>query len=289
MINIAKTEPTLDKLIQEIDKLVYYQDEPFGSTSIFAGFSVMKLPRQFGVIVTLDGQGADEIVGGYNYYIPIFLRERISKPIEFLRELVEINRLNNDFKIIVRPFLASFISPFAEKVLSNGKTKFLFGKSEYFPSQGEERKVYNQLNKRLKVNVFEELQTLLRYADRNSMANSIEARVPYLDHRLVEFSLNIPSTYKIHSGWNKYISRRAFSNLMNKEIVWRKDKLGFPTPETNWFYDETFKEFSSEICNSSKLLKELNVIPRSYINSVQQLNLRWRIINLAIWEKVFNL
>ncbi|MHB1657606.1 MAG: asparagine synthase (glutamine-hydrolyzing) [Burkholderiales bacterium] len=280
-----KTEPTLDKLINEIEELVYYQDEPFNSTSIFASFSVMKLPRKVGVKVLLDGQGADEITGGYNYYIPIFLKERLSNPIEFLREFTKIFRLNNDFIHVMR----AFFTPLSEKIILKEKLKYLFRKQECLLSEGERMKDFSQVNKRLKDDIFGNLQSLLRYSDRNSMANSIESRVPYLDHRLVEFAMSIPSAYKIHNGWNKYISRMAFSNNINNKIAWRKDKIGFATPEKIWFNDKIFKEFATKTCKNSKLLKELNIVSRLNINDVKLSFLKWRIINLSIWEKVFNL
>ncbi len=282
LINIQTTPNVID-LINEIEKLVYYQDEPFNSTSIFASFSVMKLPSKFGVKVLLDGQGADEITGGYNSYIPIFLKERLFYPVDFFREIIKINKLNNKLIHFIRPFL-----PFGEQILAKNKIKVLFGNQNYFNYKQEKKRNFNRLNARLNDDIFGNLQSLLRYSDRNSMANSIECRLPYLDHRLVEFAMGIPSVYKIHNGWNKYISRIAFSNIVNNKIIWRKDKIGFATPEKMWLNDERLAKYASNICKNSKFLRELNIVSRKNINEINFLFIKWRIINLAIWEKCFN-
>src|SRR6185437_4774710 len=78
------------------------------------------------------------------------------------------------------------------------------------------------------------LPELLRYEDRSSMAFSIESRVPFLDHPLVEFVLSLLTAYKIHAGWSKFVERRAGDDLVPSEIVWRRDKLGFATPQQTW-------------------------------------------------------
>jgi len=85
------------------------------------------------------------------------------------------------------------------------------------------------------------LPALLRYEDRLSMAFSIESRVPFLDHRLVELSFALPDSVKRHAGWSKYGLRRALESLpdvpLPRSVVWRRDKKGFPTPVGNWLRD----------------------------------------------------
>ena len=81
------------------------------------------------------------------------------------------------------------------------------------------------------------MHELLRYEDRNSMAFSIESRVPFLDHRLLEYSLSLPDDWKINEGWMKYILRKSAEPFLPKEVVWRKDKKGFVTPQKVWFLE----------------------------------------------------
>jgi asparagine synthase (glutamine-hydrolysing) len=78
------------------------------------------------------------------------------------------------------------------------------------------------------------LQQLLRYEDRNSMRFGIESRAPFTDYRLVEYALNMPPAYKIHNGWTKYILRMSLKAHVPEQIIWRRDKIGFQTPEKDW-------------------------------------------------------
>ena len=94
------------------------------------------------------------------------------------------------------------------------------------------------LNNRLKHDCNNGLINLIHYADRRSMMYSIEARLPFMDYRLVEFTAKIPAVYKIHNGWTKYFARLAFDEKLPNEITWRKDKMGWPTPTRFWLNGE---------------------------------------------------
>jgi asparagine synthetase B (glutamine-hydrolysing) len=83
-----------------------------------------------------------------------------------------------------------------------------------------------------------QLQQLLRYADRNAMAHSVETRLPYLSHELVEFSFSLPDHYKMENGWPKYLLRKAFDKQIPDKITWRKNKVGFETPENKFLQTE---------------------------------------------------
>ena len=87
-----------------------------------------------------------------------------------------------------------------------------------------------------------DLQVLLRYADRNSMAHSREVRIPFLYHELVEYAFSLPSTCKIHLGWTKWILRKSFADLLPTEICWRKEKVGYEPPQKKWMENGLIKE-----------------------------------------------
>jgi asparagine synthase (glutamine-hydrolysing) len=101
------------------------------------------------------------------------------------------------------------------------------------------------------------LNELLRYSDRNSMANSIEVRLPFLFHELVEFVFSLPNDYLIRGGWNKAILRHAMNNKLPDEIIWRKDKVGYEPPQKQW---ETDKFYKDKIENSKDVLKKAGII-----------------------------
>ena len=93
---------------------------------------------------------------------------------------------------------------------------------------------------------------MLRFADRNSMAHSREVRLPFLNHNLVEFLFTLPSHYKIHNGWTKYILRKSAEDILPKEITWRVDKIGYEPPQKKWMENPIMKD----LVNESMLLLE---------------------------------
>jgi asparagine synthase (glutamine-hydrolysing) len=128
------------------------------------------------------------------------------------------------------------------------------------------------------------LPHLLKYEDRNSMWYGIEARLPFIDYRLVELGLNIKPAYKIKNGWSKNISRIATRNLLPMEIRWRKNKFGFESPNKQWLSDTDFFRkdiMDSDIVNS---LSSRNNIEKQ-LGDESKL---WRLFSIAKWEKIFN-
>lgn len=110
--------------------------------------------------------------------------------------------------------------------------------------------VYDVVRPNLNLRLWQDLTKysipqLLHYEDRNGMAFSLESRVPYLDYRLVDYVMDIPAIYKIYNGWTKYIFRIAVKDILPETILWRKDKLGFSTPEKKWLLngENPFKSF----------------------------------------------
>ncbi|MBW7954180.1 asparagine synthetase B, partial [Candidatus Dojkabacteria bacterium] len=137
---------------------------------------------------------------------------------------------------------------------------------------------------------------LLRYEDKNSMRFSVEGRVPFLDHVLVEYILTLPVDQKIKNGWNRYVYRNALVGFLPKEIEKRRKKVGFTTPESDWMRqkaDRIIKEFSSEEFSSLGLFSQKKVIAEFKAwaegrNSSDPL-LFWRILNVHLWAKIYNI
>jgi len=248
--------PKGEELFEDFDRLIYHLEYPFQSASCYASWRVYKLAKQNGVTVTLDGQGADEILGGYyNYMYPYLLIEDIArldlkKIISDLRGLKKIfhysfyqqitvlmkkiiissaavQRMYHKYRLPKNAFLdENFIKAGFENSYIRGKkagTDKLRGKKSFY---------YLQKN-----NVENLLVSLLRIADRTSMAHSVEARVPFLDHRLVEFTLALPTDLKIYRGTTKYIYRQAMKNILPESIRTRIDKLGFVTAQEKWLFE----------------------------------------------------
>ena len=136
------------------------------------------------------------------------------------------------------------------------------------------------------------LKALLRYEDRNSMRFSIESRVPLADdHNLIEYVFKIPSSYKIYQGWSKNLLREAVKNKLPKKITWRKDKIGFMTPEHTWLQDnkdEIKKYFTKDLNEYLDVDKFINEFDENLKNPTDKKHI-WRFINFAVWKKVYNL
>jgi asparagine synthase (glutamine-hydrolysing) len=124
------------------------------------------------------------------------------------------------------------------------------------------------------------LPTLLKYEDKNSMANSIESRLPFLDYRFVENAVSYNPTFKINDGWSKFILRKATEEYLPKEIGWRRNKRGFESPR-NWIDNQ---EFFMPVIKDSRILKAIT----NKIDSNLSNDIIWRLFSIAIWEKEFN-
>jgi asparagine synthase (glutamine-hydrolysing) len=267
--------PNSEQIIEDLENLLWHQEEPFGTASIYAQYCVMRLAKENNVTVLLDGQGADEYLAGYHsYYRPFFYELRKNYPkisesqYQSYLALQNANLVNEvlkkDFKYFVRSKIPGILK--VGKNLSNyyshKKTSF-FSEDFYhahIKNNGIPYKYPKSLNEALYHNMFQgELQTLLRFCDRNSMAHSREIRLPFLSHELVEFVFSLPSFFKINEGWTKWIMRSAFSHLLPHEIVWRKDKIGYEPPQSNWLEN---KQVQEKIYDSKNILYQKNIISK---------------------------
>lgn len=228
--------PSPDEFFHNLDTLLWHQEEPFGGTSIYAQWLVLKKARESGVTVMLDGQGGDEQLSGYRKFYIFYLVELLKsrkyeklfwESFKFFSSIEILKTLN--FKSGLRYF-----SP-GKKLLGVDN---LFG--EDFKQRFKDRELkfgyHGSLGHRIKEDLFRfSLPVLLRYEDKNSMAHSVETRLPLLDYRLVEKLASYPLTQKMRNGWTKYVLRNAMKGILHEKVRLRKTKLGFDTPEDQWF------------------------------------------------------
>jgi asparagine synthase (glutamine-hydrolysing) len=220
---------------RDLPRLLSMQDEPFGSLSIYAQYRVMELASR-SVKVVLDGQGADEQLGGYLAYLGSYLGGllRGRHLSTALSEAAGSYRLHGGF---FRDALDQVLVRNQRRCLLRGDAPTV---SRYTGS----------LDEVLKREIMAtNLPALLHYEDRNSMAFSIESRVPFLDHRVVEYLATLPLNQKIRNGVTKYILRKAIRGLVPEAIRCRMDKMGFVTPEEVWM-KESLRPFVLEILTS---------------------------------------
>ncbi len=253
--------PSGKDLFEVLPKIVWHQDQPSAGPGLYSQWHVMK-EAQGRVKVLLDGQGGDELLGGYHTYFGPFLssltqdfikNKQLATIFSILRSLRRIRRLTS--QPAIRPYLKlhlpwpirAFMSRarrLARRVkMNNGGNQPPILHPDFvdavkgrtlireYPVQFDDA-LNNTLYWQL---VSQSIPALLHYEDRNSMAFSIEARTPFLDYRLVEFCLGLPYELKIREGITKFILRKSLKHDLPKEIIGREDKKGYPTPMARWF------------------------------------------------------
>ena len=216
----AYVEPSPDRLRADLLDLVWAQDEPFGSLSIYAQYCVMRRAAE-SVTVVLDGQGADEQLAGYLAYQGTYLSTlaRRGRSVRFVEEALGTLRHHRGF----------FANAIRQLVVRRGRRGLLrVDAPPVHRYAGDLDRVL------LQETTVTNLPALLHYEDRNSMHFSIEARVPFLDYRVVEYLASLPLDQKLRRGVTKYALRRAIKGLVPEAIRCRMDKMGFVTPEEVW-------------------------------------------------------
>ncbi len=302
----ARTEPHFifpkaEDLFEEMKALIWYQDEPFGSTSIYAQWNVFKVTKLNHVKVVLDGQGGDELLAGYHHYFGAYLGEllRTFRFRQFSQEFQRIKDLYRYshfwlFQYLVRS-MVSLQTLKTLRLLTRRKPKWLRRNDSLKEPLTSARKFGNLLFNSLYQSLMRfTLPSFLHYEDRNSMAHSIEARVPFLDYRLVEFVFSLPMNQLIKDGVTKRILREAMKGILPETVRTRMDKMGYVTPDDVWFRGPLRKEIEY-------ILESKSFAERGYLNVGEikkafgeycsgRVNLGstiWRWVNLELWFRTF--
>ncbi|HEY2722664.1 MAG TPA: asparagine synthase (glutamine-hydrolyzing) [Chitinophagaceae bacterium] len=268
-IQSAKTEITDEEIYPLFQKVVRQQDEPFGSASALPQYKVFELARRNNVKVLLDGQGADETIAGYHKYYKWYWQELFR-----LRKLMksgEVGKAKNlgitesfGIRNIIGALFPDFASVFLERQYLLHALRQEDLTKDFVHLQSAEAYYTTppifSLNGVLYFNTrLHGLEELLRYADRNSMANGREVRLPFLSYELVEFLFLLPANFKIRDGWTKWILRKSMENNLPSSITWRKDKIGLGPPQSGWMQlpamQEMIHEAKRKLVNE-KILKE---------------------------------
>ncbi|NCC33103.1 MAG: asparagine synthase (glutamine-hydrolyzing), partial [Chloroflexia bacterium] len=299
------TVPTVEQLGQDVEALIWHQDEPFPSTSIFAQWCVMRAVRERGVTVLLDGQGADESLGGYRPF-EVYLGEQLRHG-QLATALVNLLALQaragvEPLGLTMRALALQLPEAIARPLLRRYGPKqadFSVLQPDFVRRHGHRSAAdwwdlsqFTTLQAHLRSEIEERnLPHLLRYEDRNSMAFSVEARVPFLDHRLVELSFTKVAPWRIAQGWTKWVLRQAMEGIVPDRVIWRSSKIGFATPEEEWMatwmqrYPETFADGAH-----SHPYLNLAAVRQALAQGVATKEDTWRLwrwINLEQWLQIW--
>jgi asparagine synthase (glutamine-hydrolysing) len=260
------------ELVSLMERMMYFQEEPVSSSSPLAQFKVFEAAKANGVTVLLDGQGADEILAGYTKYFGWYWQELFrNKKLQTSGELKAARSLGIEHPFGYKHKLAALFPELVSAIWQGKKSRTAHSHPDLnreFAFSHKRDLYYSlpsspDLNGALYFNSFVYgLEELLRLADRNSMAHSVEVRLPFLQHKLVEFMFTLPPGFKIKNGWSKWLLRSSIENKLPAEIVWRKDKTGFEPPQKIWMQDE---KLQSSIMEAKNLLVDEKILAPSVL------------------------
>lgn len=287
--------PDEDGLANDLNKLFYHQEEPFGSASIYAQFCVMRLAKENDVTVLMDGQGADELLAGYHHYFRSFYRELKPGGNGKLRDeklafkkvhgtsggssrlkSVLVGTLPDSLQTSARALrqrLHYSFFPFLDRRFSREFEKDSYAR-DITPSKTLNESLYTSA-------CGGSLEELLRYADRNSMAHSREIRLAFLNDKLAKFLFSLPSHMKIRSGITKFVMRRAFSDVLPDDIANRQDKIGYEPPQGQWMGKSSVR---SSITKAEEQLIAQRIIHNNYRSNLGKLSLDHAYTEHNVWK-----
>jgi asparagine synthase (glutamine-hydrolysing) len=289
--------PQAEGFWDELERVIWHQDEPVGGASAYAQWCVMREARKQGIPVLLDGQGGDETLCGYRkfYFFYLWHLMKRADP-HFLQEGIAWLR-NSEGTIWSWSHAKRYAFAMGGR---NGSLRARVCSPEFVNNHVPKHNIGpgRSLCERQKDDLrFWSIPALLHYEDRNSMAHSIEARVPFLDYELAQLAVNCPPGLKLRDGWTKWILRQALRGTLPDAVRLRKSKLGFATPQEQWLRHDVRGVIRS-VLEQPKLhlerflsLKRVREqLERFLAKSPFGLNEleAFRVLNLELWARVFH-
>ena len=305
-----KVKVTGEELARDLDDMIRVQGEPFGSTSIYAQYRVFRLASECGVTVTLDGQGADELLGGYQGYPGARMHSLLDRR-QYFNTLAFLNNWSRWPGRTRRGGVARLINELTDGDV-NAKLRRLSGYREFpewldvhqlreagvkglrLGDRGteEEDVCGRRMMSALRISLTRKgLPSLLRHADRNSMRFSVESRVPFLTYEMAEFLLSLPEEYLVsQDGETKSVFRAAMRGIVPDKVLDRRDKIGFSTPEQVWLFGmaDTVRswlvtESPIPFIDQRRIIEEFDLIVSGKKKFSWQV---WRWVNFIRWHAV---
>jgi asparagine synthase (glutamine-hydrolysing) len=283
---------TGDDLPDDLLDFAIALEQPFGGLSYYGEYKLKELMHRSGITVSLEGQGADEIISGYNNLIPYYLFDLISegKFMKLVREYRQFRpNIQTNFPGIIRMYLMQLTG--MERTIdrqaypsvswdllseSHGRDIFMEPSGSFLNDE-----LYRQL-------MVTSIPEQLIKADKSAMHFSVESRFPFLDYRLVELAGRLPSQFKLNNGLSKYILREALKKDLPDKIYRRRDKIGFAVPEKQLMSEKLWNILMDYLDNSNLAFLDAQEFRKTYPVPAA-VNWRfWKIISLVIWEVEFS-
>lgn len=292
-------KPSDEEVKSEFHKALFHADVPATGSSFISQYFLMKLIAESGIKVVLDGQGSDEYLGGYMHSYYRLIADMICGG-NIANAWLTTGEVAGNLQLSGKKKYAHFAKSLLSSVSSEQKL-YTMEYERYYPFLLKEKPLQTpfylpgtagtKLDSFLYNLMFStSLPSLLQYEDRNSMAFSIESRVPFLDHRLVEFAFSLRNDDKIKGLETKRILRHSLKNVLPEAIVNRRDKKGFVTPgETKWLRGPLSHLMDINYSNLPFLRKDLvkYIMEKHRKGDNSQSVLAWRIATLHYWIQNF--
>jgi asparagine synthase (glutamine-hydrolysing) len=303
--------PKAEDALAALETMIWHQDEPVNNATVFSQFTLFQSVKAAGVKVMLDGQGGDEQLASYPQFFGPHLLGMLARG-RFAGALHETRRFRELHGWTLADTAKSLLFWFGPAWLAGARRRLAPPERQrpwlawdaletrgttlgppWGRQPGEAAPVTTEWLSRMMLTVTT-LPMLLHWEDRNSMAHSIEARVPFLDHRLIEFTLSLPDEFKTKDGITKRILKSAMRATMPAKVIDRTDKKGFATPEERWLRADVQGKFRTLLLDAAR--ENPGVLSPTGVETEFDLfiqgrkpfsNVFWRMITFGIWARKF--
>jgi asparagine synthase (glutamine-hydrolysing) len=308
-VQLVQFQPDPQDLWQRLERVIRFQDEPVHSLAAVISFELTRLAAERGIKVILNGGGPDEFLAGYHVFFPSYWSTllRAGQLHRMRREIAAYSDAHGGHapsrmaKFFLSQLRAELGRVPALRSLAHRRrhqqalknpwfTVDLASKLQPDDSAYSEPTLENTLKQAVERHP---LPLYLRIEDRNSMAHSVEMRMPYLDHRLVSLAFQLPAHWKMNGPWNKYLLRQAMQRRIPESVRTRLDKFGFPAPAQAWFADGLYQPMQDLL--ASRAVRERGIYNIDAIRGdldlhrKEQMDVSGRLFNLAqieIWSQL---
>ncbi|HNA84615.1 MAG TPA: asparagine synthase (glutamine-hydrolyzing) [Nitrospira sp.] len=270
---LRQLETSPAELWNDVRKVLWFQDEPVHTMTAVVGYQLMRLAASQGIRVVLNGQGADETIGGYSsyfqdYWVSLLQQGRVGAAWQAVKAYTEAHGGNSRARMTAaasRCISWEMYKIGSYRTWAQARRQARIRQNPWFSGDLTQHFISEDtppssaaLSTALKQSVISApLPLYLRIEDRNSMAHSVEARLPFLDYRLVSFVCGLSDEWKVRGPWNKYVLREGMKGRIPESVRSRVDKMGFPTASKKWFAHDLYEPLREIL--ASRTLRERGI------------------------------
>ncbi|MCM1185648.1 MAG: asparagine synthase (glutamine-hydrolyzing) [Lachnoclostridium sp.] len=288
--------PDIKAVLEHLEKIVWHQDEPLNNLGLEVSYAVFKGAADNKCSVFFDGQGGDEGLTGYYFYYANYLWHTLKKEkfSTFYKEFKKITASSGLTKKLALLYMLYFNLPMVRNFgVSIRRDKYLNKVVKKAVNKENLHMFFTPrdgLGRQLEDYLYGTLPYILHMEDRNSMASSVETRLPFLDYEYVEKVLSVDVREKLEDGFTKVPLRKYMKGLLPDKVIWRKNKLGFPAPTDRWFW-EIPKEYVMDLLDKPRSEKYFNIqqIRKDYLSGRGNVDMMSKFILVEHWMRIFDL